>query len=103
MRAAHAPPRTLVLATGDGNGNGGRASYPQVVEAALDRGWAVEVVAWSCKLHRAYRRLEQRHPGALAVRLLDDALPPRSWAEEIDPRPDAKGDVDRPPKPDQAQ
>ena len=101
-RVSRAPRRTLVLATGDGNGNGGRASYPQVVEAALDRGWAVEVVAWRFKLHRAYGRLAARRPGDCAVRLLDDAVPPppRSWAEEIGPRLDAKGEVARPPTPE---
>ena len=36
----------LVLVTGDGNSNYNRASFPEVVGKALEKGWKVEVWSW---------------------------------------------------------
>jgi hypothetical protein len=47
--------RTLVLLTGDGNGNNGRMSFPAAAEIALQNGWKVEVWAWDYSTSAAWR------------------------------------------------
>lgn len=54
-------PPTLVLLTGDGNDNSGRASFVQAVESALCRGWKVEVWTWRLTSSRHYRRMQEEY------------------------------------------
>ena len=61
--------RTLVLLTGDGNANSGRASFLGAVDDAVARGWHVEVWCWKASANKAYRELAKRH--AIKLRLLD--------------------------------
>jgi hypothetical protein len=53
--------RCLVLVTGDGNANEERTSFPQVVEAALQRGWSVEVWAWKDSMSKVWSRFEHEY------------------------------------------
>ena len=46
--------RTLILVTGDGNDNHGRTTFPEVVNAALQGGWVVEMYTWR---HSCSRKL----------------------------------------------
>ena len=46
--------RTLILVTGDGNDNHGRTTFPEVVNAALQGGWVVEMYNWR---HSCSRKL----------------------------------------------
>lgn len=67
--------QTIVLLTGDGNDNYGRASFLSVTAGALRRGWHVEVWAWKHSCSSAYRRLlrqADRLPGKLKLIYLDD-------------------------------
>eukprot|EP00808_Paulinella_micropora_P002236 g76242.t1 len=67
-----AKPQTLILATGDGNDNGGRTTFPEVAAAALKRGWNVIVWSWKRSLSSVYKKLEQKYKKTMSVRLLDD-------------------------------
>lgn len=46
---------TIVLVTGDGNGNGGLSNFPRVVEQLKDFGFRFEVWAWRASLSRRLR------------------------------------------------
>ena len=46
--------RTLIIVTGDGNDNHGRTTFPEVVNAALQQGWVVEMYTWR---HSCSRKL----------------------------------------------
>eukprot|EP01031_Cornospumella_fuschlensis_P027134 gene27134-32778_t len=48
------PRHTLVLLTGDGNDNDGRASFFSAVSKALENGWAVELWTWRLSVSRNY-------------------------------------------------
>eukprot|EP00750_Incisomonas_marina_P019508 INCI3472.1.p1 GENE.INCI3472.1~~INCI3472.1.p1 ORF type:complete len:833 (+),score=122.25 INCI3472.1:98-2596(+) len=61
--------RTLVLLTGDGNDNGGRASFLDAVDHAVAEGWKVEVWCWKSCAAKVYR--ERAANGAIKLRLLD--------------------------------
>ena len=54
-------PRTMVLVTGDGNANGGRVSFPQAAEVALQSGWKVEVWAWNYSTSAAWRSFQDAY------------------------------------------
>jgi hypothetical protein len=72
-RGDHAIRRTIILLTGDGNLNHGRASFIEAVEAALRSDWKVEVWSWQHAINRNYLRMldEYAHTGLLAVQSLD--------------------------------
>jgi hypothetical protein len=63
-------PQTLVLLSGDGNRNYGRASFVDVVKSALERKWAVHLWAWSNSLSAVYRRMATAN-SSLHIFLLD--------------------------------
>jgi hypothetical protein len=63
-------PQTLVLLSGDGNSNYGRASFVDVVKNALERKWAVHLWAWSNSLSAVYRRMATAN-SSLHIFLLD--------------------------------
>jgi hypothetical protein len=65
----HSAPATLVLATGDGNANGGWGSFPEAVQLAAERGWKVEVWSWRACCSREFARLAAQYPAS--VRLMD--------------------------------
>jgi hypothetical protein len=48
------PVHTLVLLTGDGNDNEGRASFYSTVQQALMQGWKVELWAWRYSVSKKY-------------------------------------------------
>lgn len=54
---------TLVLLTGDGNDNQGRASFPKSVDLALRHGWKVEMWSWRQCTHGRYRKMQQEYAG----------------------------------------
>eukprot|EP01012_Entosiphon_sulcatum_P040802 TRINITY_DN54529_c0_g1_i1.p1 TRINITY_DN54529_c0_g1~~TRINITY_DN54529_c0_g1_i1.p1 ORF type:complete len:590 (+),score=48.94 TRINITY_DN54529_c0_g1_i1:96-1772(+) len=91
---------TMILLSGDGNDNGGRGGFPEVVEEFIAAGWRVEVWGWSAGMSRTYWELAERFP-TLAVHLLD-----RHWDfitfQERRPRPEpAREPAPRPePQPD---
>ena len=70
------PGRILVLATGDGNTNHGRATFPEAVAIALAHEWFVCVYTWKAKCNPVYKTLLNQ-PG-FRLKFLDDA--PSLWA-----------------------
>lgn len=68
-------PGVLILATGDGNSNSGKSTFPSCVVAALRLGWAVEIVSWKVSLSWVYEFLQALCPSRVRVRLIDDAFP----------------------------
>jgi hypothetical protein len=75
------PGRILVLATGDGNSNSGRASFPDVVEKALRHKWFVCVYTWKAKCNPNYKIMAQSQEG-FRLKYLDDA--PGLWDVEVE-------------------
>jgi hypothetical protein len=53
--------RTIVLLTGDGNDNGGRASFLSTVDCALRHNWRVEVTSWMSNNCLPIRTAAVRH------------------------------------------
>lgn len=56
-------PKTIVLLTGDGNGNDGRANFFEAVCIALLKGWKCEVWSWRAGQSSKYRDLERAYEG----------------------------------------
>lgn len=65
---------TLVLLTGDGNDNHGRASFAKSVELALRHGWKVEVWAWKLSTNSKYRDMQTAYAnyGSFSLNYLDE-------------------------------
>ena len=74
--------QTLILLTGDGNDNGGRTRFPDIVIAAMrhnttrqidgrDPLWKVEIVSWNRSLSGELKRLRDLYPEYIFIRLLD--------------------------------
>eukprot|EP01033_Poteriospumella_lacustris_P000882 gene882-635_t len=65
---------TLVLLTGDGNDNHGRASFAKSVELALRHGWKVEVWAWKLSTNVKYREMQKAYAdyGRFSLNYLDE-------------------------------
>lgn len=65
---------TLVLLTGDGNDNHGRASFAKSVELALRHGWKVEVWAWKLCTNSKYREMQKAYAdyGHFSLNYLDE-------------------------------
>ena len=70
-RVEPAASQTLVLVTGDGKDNGHRSNFPDCCQAALDKGWRVEVYGWDGGMAGSFRRLEASSGGMMAVNSLD--------------------------------
>ena len=52
--------RTIVVLTGDGNNNGGRATtFPEAIEKALQMGWLVELWCYKNAANAVYKRLAE--------------------------------------------
>lgn len=71
--------RTLIIVTGDGNDNHGRTTFPEVVNAALQGGWVVEMYTWR---HSCSRKLldfarNYAQTGRFRLHFLD------MWADEL--------------------
>ena len=66
--------RTMVLVTGDGNDNHGRASFYKLVVQTLKKGWDVELWSWENSLNSRYLKLKDENPGPgkLHIRYLDE-------------------------------
>lgn len=69
----------LVLATGDGNDNGGypNTSFPRCVQAALNKGWKVELYCWSHTKNAVWDTIKKQSNGGLTIINLD------SYCKEI--------------------
>eukprot|EP01040_Poterioochromonas_malhamensis_P010333 gene10333-11240_t len=67
-------PQTLVLLTGDGNDNYGRASFFKTVQQALLHKWKVEIWTWSIACSENYKQLQKAYSGTGLFELiyLDD-------------------------------
>lgn len=67
-------PFVLVLATGDGNSNGGHGStnFPSLVQLAVKLGWTVELWSFSCSRSGIYADLQRQHPDKITLCQLDD-------------------------------
>lgn len=67
-------PSTIVLASGDAAEAEYSGGFLKNVERALNKGWKVELVAWSTGLSQEYRSRDflQRWKGMFEVILLDD-------------------------------
>lgn len=74
MRDDGAPRRTLVLLTGDGNMNEGRASFIESVDSALRNGWRVELWSWRASLSQHYLRMRDQYAssGLFSIHFLDE-------------------------------
>jgi hypothetical protein len=71
--------KTLVLLSGDGNSNEGRASFSEVVKEALfDRGWRVEVWCWKASCSTTYRELQGMEGCNFSLFYLDACLKRRA-------------------------
>ena len=67
--------KTLVLLSGDGNSNEGRASFSEVVKEALfDHGWRVEVWCWKASCSTTYRELQGMEGCNFSLFYLDACL-----------------------------
>jgi hypothetical protein len=75
------PGRILVLATGDGNSNSGRVTFPDAIERALRNEWFVCVYTWKAKCNPVYKTLA-RTEEAFRLKYLDDAHD--LWDVEVD-------------------
>mmetsp|Transcript_30672 Transcript_30672/g.44013 ORF Transcript_30672/g.44013 Transcript_30672/m.44013 type:complete len:339 (+) Transcript_30672:1-1017(+) len=73
-RIAHDPvgTNTLVLATGDGNANGGYCTFVDVVNDALNSGWRVEIWSWRKSLSNNLLMLYNANKDRMSVEYLDD-------------------------------
>jgi hypothetical protein len=67
----HAPPQTLVVASGDGSVSAYNTGFPSQVQRALRQGWDVEVWSWMEQLTSAYDPICRAYPGRIVVRVLD--------------------------------
>lgn len=56
-------PKTIVLLTGDGNGNDGRANFFEAVWIALLKGWKCEVWSWRASQSSKYRDMDRAYEG----------------------------------------
>lgn len=68
------PARTLVLLTGDGNGNDGRVSFHNTICLAIQHGWKVELWAWKVTTSAKYYELARAYEGqnVFSLNFLDD-------------------------------
>lgn len=70
------PPGILIVGTGDGNVRNQlpgttAANFRNLVTAAIDRGWFVELWAWRAGCHHCYFDMEDQFRGSFKVCLLD--------------------------------
>jgi hypothetical protein len=66
--------RIIVLVTGDGNNNGGRASFPCHIENALLHNFWIELYSWKGSLSNVYLKFEKNYGarGQFKIVYLDD-------------------------------
>jgi hypothetical protein len=67
-------PRVLAVVTGDGNANGGRATFPDHIQTALLHGWSIELYAWKGTVHRTYAGFAREYPKRFKLVYLDGVL-----------------------------
>ena len=66
--------RTIAILTGDGNDNKGRTSFPGVVEAALRKGFSVEVWSWRAQCSKVYSKFQANYPRYFSLKYLDEHM-----------------------------
>lgn len=76
MHVVSNPPGVLIVGTGDGNTRNQlpgttAANFRNLVTAAIERGWFVELWAWRAGCHHCYFEMEDQFPGSFKVCLLD--------------------------------
>jgi hypothetical protein len=62
----------IVLASGDGNPNNGRSTFPKCCAAALRQGWQVEVCSWAQSLSTIFVQMAALSDGAMQIRLYSE-------------------------------
>lgn len=67
----------LALLTGDGNPNQGGTTFPRVIEAALRRGWHVELYTWRACTSAVLRTLAAQYDPVVRLIHLD------TWREQL--------------------
>mmetsp|Transcript_3897 Transcript_3897/g.5754 ORF Transcript_3897/g.5754 Transcript_3897/m.5754 type:complete len:630 (+) Transcript_3897:48-1937(+) len=64
---------TLILVTGDGNANDGKATFPEIVQSViLRRNWRAEVWSWQNCTSSTYKKMCKEFPSKMDLRYLDD-------------------------------
>ena len=85
--------QTLILLTGNGNGNGGRTTFPDIVVEAMKHNalreangseplWNVEIVSWQRSLSSRMKDLRDQYPGYVSIRWLDQYRDYLTWHAE---------------------
>jgi len=67
----HRNTQTLVLVTGDGNDNKDNSNFPEIIEAAMRKGWQIELWAWDCSVSHVYRKFAIFYPRQFQLQILD--------------------------------
>lgn len=83
---------TLVLLTGDGNQNGGASSFPDCIQAAMQKGWRVEVWCWRGKSSKVYERFAMEYPSSFVLSYLDEGS--SSFLVGVDGKAGISGDTE---------
>lgn len=73
-RPCEAHPKTLVLATGDGNIAPNGMCFRSILDLYLRDGWYVEVHAWLATMARTYIEFQREYSSTVVIRPLDDDL-----------------------------
>ena len=61
----------LILITGDGNANGNRTTFPDIVSLAIQYGWTVDIWSWTISLSAKFRDIQQNSPNKIRINYLD--------------------------------
>jgi hypothetical protein len=62
----------IALATGDGNANRGRATFPDCVMLALENDWHVELYSWHASTSQVYLNLLREYSSVFSIRYFDE-------------------------------
>ncbi|CAF1388249.1 unnamed protein product [Adineta steineri] len=61
----------LILVTGDGNANGNRTSFPDIVSLALKYQWTVDLWSWKDSLSGKFDDIQEEHSSNMKINHLD--------------------------------
>ncbi|CAF1332198.1 unnamed protein product [Adineta steineri] len=61
----------LILVTGDGNANGNRTSFPDIVSLALKYQWTVDLWSWKDSLSLKFVDIQEKHSSNMKINHLD--------------------------------
>lgn len=77
---------------GDGNQNGGASSFPDCIQAAMQKGWRVEVWCWRGKSSKVYERFAMEYPSSFVLSYLDEGS--SSFLVGVDGKAGISGDTE---------